>query len=297
MLQMVLMIIFEQSLRWRLTRRYISTSESCQMRRVDVITYVIGAAILFFCATNVYRSTNQPRSSTLTDLQENHCGSYSWFSFCSFDSNLSRWDNLVLRVWPPYPTQNLTQNASLGQLQTPHVENYSTLSLTAHDVIHHDVSTRAVIHPLPLWQRVLRAKSAYKLKSRNRHRLNLRGSSRSPEVTYYFLTELLQVRIYEDDKAKWTLKELKQWMHYIFLAGVQHIYLCDHFLYEHEKLDVPLKKYIDAGLVTYLPRGSVRDAMTAQTQCYQVCASFICVNDNNCSKHYLIIWYCLAFSI
>lgn len=85
----------------------------------------------------------------------------------------------------------------------------------------------------------------------------------------FFLAELLQVRIYEDDKAKWTLKELKQWMHYIFLAGVQHIYLCDHYKYEHEKLDVPLKRYTDAGLVTYYAWSSIRHPMTAQVRCYQ----------------------------
>ncbi|ELT88661.1 hypothetical protein CAPTEDRAFT_220214 [Capitella teleta] len=85
----------------------------------------------------------------------------------------------------------------------------------------------------------------------------------------YFLAELLQVRIYAEDKAKWTLKELKQWMHYIFLAGVQHIYLCDHYKYEHERLDVPLSRYINLGLVTYYPWSSTRHPMTAQIRCYQ----------------------------
>ena len=54
---------------------------------------------------------------------------------------------------------------------------------------------------------------------------------------------------------------LKQWMHYMFYAGVEHIYLCDHYEFEHEKLDTPLKQYIQLGLVTYLPWGKIRDAM------------------------------------
>lgn len=88
----------------------------------------------------------------------------------------------------------------------------------------------------------------------------------------YNLAEVLQVRVYEDDKAKWTTAELKQWMHYLFWAGVDHILVCDHYKYEHEKLDKPLIEYIKQGLVTYFPWGhsSISHAMKAQVACYQL---------------------------
>ncbi|KAK2140920.1 hypothetical protein LSH36_1205g00006 [Paralvinella palmiformis] len=85
----------------------------------------------------------------------------------------------------------------------------------------------------------------------------------------YQLVELLQVRIYSDDKAKWTIRELKQWIHYMFLAGVEHIFICDHYKNESERLDVPLKRYIARRLVTYLPWSVVRNPMQAQIKCYQ----------------------------
>ena len=69
----------------------------------------------------------------------------------------------------------------------------------------------------------------------------------------HFLSAVLRVRLYKEDKARWTLPELKQWMHYQFLAGTEHIYLCNHFLHESEILTEPLKRYIELGLVTYLP--------------------------------------------
>ena len=89
------------------------------------------------------------------------------------------------------------------------------------------------------------------------------------DLHHYFLAEVLQVRIYAGDRAKWSLAELKQWMHYMFWAGAEHIYLCDHNKYKHEKLDVPLKQYIDLGLLTYIPKHMPREAMAAQVECYQ----------------------------
>ena len=105
---------------------------------------------------------------------------------------------------------------------------------------------------VPLWQRHLGEISA-------------KGKDGQP----YFLTEVLQVRVYEEDKAKWTVAELKQWLHYLFLAGVEHVFVCDHYFKASEMLQVPLKRYIDLGLVTYIPWGEVRHPMTAQIRCYQ----------------------------
>ena len=60
------------------------------------------------------------------------------------------------------------------------------------------------------------------------------------------------VRIYKNDKAMWTIKELKQWLHYLFYAGVQHVYLCDHFVQYHERLKKGLRRYVDNNLLTYI---------------------------------------------
>ena len=68
----------------------------------------------------------------------------------------------------------------------------------------------------------------------------------------FFLTEVIMVRIYRNDLAKWTIRELKQWMHYMFYAGVEHVYLCDHFIYHHERLKSSLSKYVEKGFLTYI---------------------------------------------
>ena len=82
------------------------------------------------------------------------------------------------------------------------------------------------------------------------------------------------MRIYAGDEARWTVKELKQWLHYMLLAGVEHFYVCDHFAADSERLDAPLRRYIDAGLVTYLPWDQRSSAgaggpLKAQIRCYQ----------------------------
>ena len=89
------------------------------------------------------------------------------------------------------------------------------------------------------------------------------------EKTKFFLTSALQVRIYKADKAKWTIKELKQWLHYMFWAGIEHVYVCDHYRFTSESLLYSLKQYIDANLVTYIAWNHIRIPMTAQVSCYQ----------------------------
>ena len=82
----------------------------------------------------------------------------------------------------------------------------------------------------------------------------------------------LQVRIYSEDEARFTVRELKQWLHYMLLAGVEHFYVCDHYAAESERLDGALSRYIAAGLVTYIPwghRSAGRTPLTAQTRCYR----------------------------
>lgn len=112
--------------------------------------------------------------------------------------------------------------------------------------------------PVPLWQRRLS------------DRLNRTGADFIDDFDHrYFLVELLQVRIYPEDRAKWTIAELKQWMHFLFLAGVEHIYICDHYKNSSERLALSLQRYVTLGLVTYLDWGAIRDPMLAQIKCYQ----------------------------
>ena len=91
--------------------------------------------------------------------------------------------------------------------------------------------------PIPNWQRNLRQRS--------------RNSS-------YYLTAVIRVRIYKEDKARWTVAELKQWLHYQFWAGAEHVYVCNHFLNQSENLAKPLEKYVKLGLVTVFPWNHIR---------------------------------------
>ena len=85
----------------------------------------------------------------------------------------------------------------------------------------------------------------------------------------YYLTACLITRIYKDDKSRWTLRELKQWIHYVMWSGVQHIYLCDHNQMDSERLDKPLAKYIKYKLVTYYNTfNRVRPVVKAHVDCW-----------------------------
>ena len=91
----------------------------------------------------------------------------------------------------------------------------------------------------PKWQQNLSTSSDNKY--------NLHGKQK------LFLAAAFRVRIYKEDKAKWTIRELKQWFHYMFWAGVEHIFLCDHFMTESELLKDQLQRYIKLNLLTYIP--------------------------------------------
>ncbi|CAC5414184.1 unnamed protein product [Mytilus coruscus] len=60
---------------------------------------------------------------------------------------------------------------------------------------------------------------------------NLNGSK-----PHFYLAAVNLVRIYENDKAKWTKEELRQWINYMLYAGVERIYLYDHFKVKNESL-------------------------------------------------------------
>ncbi|KAK3600514.1 hypothetical protein CHS0354_028714 [Potamilus streckersoni] len=89
----------------------------------------------------------------------------------------------------------------------------------------------------------------------------------------YFLVEILMVRLYEHDKARWTLKELKQWLHYMLWAGVEHVYMCNHYDKGSEKLNSSLTKYIQSGILTYVDwpwnaSSNSGDIKNHQMECY-----------------------------
>ena len=88
-------------------------------------------------------------------------------------------------------------------------------------------------------------------------------------VKKHYLTAAFVVRLYDDDKAKWTLAELKQWMHYLMWAGVEHFYLCDHYQNAAESLQVKLQRYIDAGLLTYFAQfNDVKPVVRTHISCW-----------------------------
>ncbi|CAC5414185.1 unnamed protein product [Mytilus coruscus] len=53
---------------------------------------------------------------------------------------------------------------------------------------------------------------------------------------HFYLAAVILVRIYDTDKAKWTKVELRQWIDYMLYAGVERIYLYDHFKVKSESL-------------------------------------------------------------
>ena len=98
----------------------------------------------------------------------------------------------------------------------------------------------------------------------------------------YYLTAVVRVRLYKEDKARWTLAEFKQWMHYQFWAGAEHIYICNHFLNESESLIKPLEKYVKLGLVTVFPWNHIRAIRGSNTY-----ANDNANNQISCYRHVL----------
>ena len=119
----------------------------------------------------------------------------------------------------------------------------------------------------------------------NQHMVNMAkwqtnlGLGKNVSDRQFYLSAVVRVRLYKEDKSKWTVSEFKQWMHYQFWAGAEHIYICNHFLNDTENLEKPLEKYIKLGLVTLFSwnhieaiRGSktyYKDNANNQDSCYQ----------------------------
>ena len=111
-------------------------------------------------------------------------------------------------------------------------------------------------------------------KSTNHSDRHVNNPSRPP----YFLTAVVRLRLYQEDDAKLTMSELKQWIHYQLWAGAEHIYICNHFLNESERIEPDLQRYIDLGIVTVYPwnkltsipgsHSYLNDNMINQDGCY-----------------------------
>lgn len=67
----------------------------------------------------------------------------------------------------------------------------------------------------------------------------------------YFLAAVILVRIYKEDKPKWTTVDLKQWIRYMQYAGIEHIYLYDNYKYSHESLESWCASHFSRAELTY----------------------------------------------
>lgn len=249
----------------------LPTRSPCRMTlRTHQVIKLLSGLTLIFCLHNIYISLNSNLSSSRAHLL--HAGQ---------EENKHSWFSIIRRLWDgPNPKYDQLANLT-GFLYHYDEGEFKERSRKKHShqvqkILQNNDSAPEVTRPpppplytkrignkdipVPLWQRRLFQK------------LNQSHSANDYIDDYdhkYFLVELLQVRIYEGDPAKWTVAELKQWMHFMFLAGVEHIYVCDHYRNETEKLEAALNKYIELGLVTYLEWGGIAHPMTAQIKCYQ----------------------------
>lgn len=75
--------------------------------------------------------------------------------------------------------------------------------------------------------------------------------SRAPKPPY-FLSVVLLVRIYKEDKANLTTKELKMWLQYLRYAGVEHVYVYDAWVHQNESQLNMLKDFQEDAFITYI---------------------------------------------
>ena len=100
----------------------------------------------------------------------------------------------------------------------------------------------------------------------------LEWTRRAPDPPY-FLTVVLLVRIYKEDKAKLTNRELRMWLEYLRYAGVEHVYVYDAWVLETEAVTGALKPFQDDGYITYVDWHTHNPYTIAGTQvaAYQDC--------------------------
>ena len=231
-----------------------------RVRWSQIIRLSFGGAVLLFCAANVYRgATLRPFTSSHDYYfrRDEDDEAYDRRRYRRDDGEVRRAGNDSFRGGVGWRRKSVVKDDKDRVLRIRPVVagDYPPYNATGAD---------GVVRPVPLWQRRLRAQIA-----NHTAPTVVAMKDRADVDVAYFLVELLQVRIYAADPGRWSFNELRQWMHYLFLAGVEHIYVCDHFVDVSERLDAALQRYVDAGLVTYLPWSTIRNPMLAQTRCYQ----------------------------
>ena len=141
------------------------------------------------------------------------------------------WSYLLIQVYSSGKLQSFTSHTN-SFVPLHNLPENDRQSITKNVPLKEDLDTTMESINVPNWQK----------------RIRKSGVQSGP----FFLTAVVRVRLYKEDKAKWTVAEFKQWMHYQFWAGVEHIYVCNHFLNESERIEKPLEKYVKLGLVTIL---------------------------------------------
>lgn len=81
---------------------------------------------------------------------------------------------------------------------------------------------------------------------------NCLWANRTIPKSHYFLTAVVLLRIYKEDKANLTTRELKQWLEYMRYIGVEHVYLYDAFVSEDEAQMNEVKMFLQDNYVTYI---------------------------------------------
>lgn len=105
-----------------------------------------------------------------------------------------------------------------------------------------------------------------------------RGENLSPPYNMslkYNLTAVLLVRVYRDDRAGLTGREMLQWLFYLRYAGFDHVFIYDAYVAKSESQYDVLNPLIQSGYVTYID-WSVHNPYTIEGT--QIAAYQHCVN-------------------
>ena len=97
-----------------------------------------------------------------------------------------------------------------------------------------------------------------------------RGNGLEPP---YNITAVLLVRIYREDLAGLTSREMLQWLQYLRYAGFQHVYVYDAYVFKSESQRDVLDSFIQSGYVTYVDwsRHNPYTISGTQVAAYQDC--------------------------
>lgn len=103
-----------------------------------------------------------------------------------------------------------------------------------------------------IWRTVSSSKSVTKRPSVGATTTRINSSPKNHTRKPYLVAAVIVVRIYEEDKAKLTRKELHQWIQYMKYAGVEHIYLYDNYKYPTETIRGWYERTFHPSFITYI---------------------------------------------